>query len=96
MNSKTCGRGCQQSWDVRCCCELNCPKKNSNEQFYNCPVKLNTAYFHIGNNFKYCEYANNDDWKKITKNFKLNNKELEQIKEWWVEDNKDSYTDSNF
>ena len=60
-----CGRGCDQDWDVRCCCELDCPSKNTNEQFYKCPMKLNTIHFHIGNDFIYYQYANSNKWDKI-------------------------------
>ena len=95
MYSKTCGRGCQQNWDVRCCCELNCYLKNSNKQFYKCPMKLNTTYFHICNNIEYYEYATDNNWKKLKQIFNLNNKELLHIKNLWEEDNKDYDTENN-
>ena len=57
----TCGRGCCGDWDVRCCCEPNCPQKNSMEQFNVCPMKLQTLAFHCGNeyglsNYRDCTY----------------------------------------
>jgi hypothetical protein len=47
----SCGRYCKFNWDTRCCCEPNCPKKNSITQFNNCSQKINTLYFHIFNNY---------------------------------------------
>ena len=80
MNSKTCGRGCSQNWDVRCCCELNCPAKNSLLQFHNCPMRLNTTYFCIGNDREIYKLAENNNWKPIKRIFGMNKKELKQIK----------------
>lgn len=90
MNSKTCGRGCQQNWDVRCCCELNCPAKNSLLQFHKCPMRLNTTYFCIGNDREIYKLAENNNWKPIKRIFGMNKKELKQIKKWWYEDHKSS------
>ena len=47
-----CGRGCSFGWDVRCCCEPNCLKKNTTKQFNNCPKKLDTIYFHLLNEYE--------------------------------------------
>jgi hypothetical protein len=81
-----CGRGCDQDWDVRCCCELDCPSKNTNEQFYKCPMKLNTIHFHIGNDFIYYQYANSNKWDKIKEIFNLNDEEISHLKQWYLED----------
>lgn len=51
-NSRNCGRSCNESWDVRCCCEPGCPQKNTMKQFNNCIRKIPTLYFHIGNNYE--------------------------------------------
>ena len=45
----SCSRKCFGAWDVRQCCELNCPAKNSNEQFLACPMRVSTFHFMIGN-----------------------------------------------
>ena len=86
MNS--CNRGCSSGWDVRCCCELNCPKKNTNEQFNDCPMKLNTIYFHIGNDYGLYNIAINNEWN-IIKDYYNDygvDVDIEQLKEWWDED----------
>ena len=44
-----CSRGCQPDFDVRVCCELDCPKKNTNKQFKYCAVKLFTITWTIQN-----------------------------------------------
>ena len=56
-----CGRGCCNTWDVRCCCEPNCPQKNSMAQFNVCPQKLETLAWICGNeyglsNYRDCTY----------------------------------------
>jgi len=66
-----CSRGCADNWDVRCCCEFNCKMKNSNEQFYKCPMMVNTVVFHIGNNIKLYELAENDDFDFLKSHFKI-------------------------
>ena len=47
----TCGRGCLPDWDIRCCCEPNCPAKNSMKQFNACPQKVETLFGHITNEY---------------------------------------------
>ena len=44
--------GCLPNWDVRCCCEPNCPAKNTMAQFARCPRAIFTAGFHIENTFE--------------------------------------------
>ena len=44
--------GCLPSRDVRCCCEPNCPAKNTMAQFARCPRAIFTAGFHIENTFE--------------------------------------------
>ena len=58
-----CGRGCSFGWDVRCCCEPGCDKKNTMKQFNNCPKKLDTIYFHMGNDYNVYNYL--EDVKDI-------------------------------
>ena len=48
---KTCGRGCAPSWDVRCCCEINCPSKNSDIMFSRCPMRVSTFFFTLRNDY---------------------------------------------
>ena len=45
------GRLCTPDWDVRRCCEPNCPAKNSNAQLRACPMRVSTMVFHMGNNY---------------------------------------------
>jgi len=78
---------CNNSYDVRCCCELNCKSKNSNKQFYNCPMKLSTIYFTLGNDYDLYNKVNNGDWNYIKKYFKLNKNELNYIKKEWLYEN---------
>lgn len=40
---------CAPNWDVRCCCEPNCPQKNTHEQLRVCPMRISTMAFHLGN-----------------------------------------------
>ena len=46
-----CGRGCENNWDVRCCCEPNCKSKNIMKQFNHCKQKTNTLHTHIFNDY---------------------------------------------
>ena len=48
---KTCGRGCAEGWDVRCCCERNCPSKNTVDQFLACPMRISTLWFTMQNDY---------------------------------------------
>jgi hypothetical protein len=48
----TCGRGCAAGWDVRVCCEVNCPVKNTMEEFGNCARAIFTAEFTVNNSFE--------------------------------------------
>ena len=82
-----CGRGCNESWDVRCCCELDCKKKNTNKQFYNCPVKLQTIYFHLGNDYDLYNAVESDNWNFVKRHFKLTSSDILQLQEWKSEDN---------
>lgn len=82
----SCDRGCSDYYDVRCCCELNCKKKNSNAQFFRCPMRLNTIYFHIGNNYDLYKYAENDEWRYIKQYFKLNKNDLNTLRDRWHEE----------
>ena len=83
----SCNRGCSGNWDVRCCCELNCPKKNTNKQFYNCPMKINTIKFHLGNDIGLYNTVCNDEWDVIQKTFNIDDKELDNLMDEWYEDN---------
>ena len=55
------------NWDVRCCCELNCPKKNSKNQFLACPVNHYTMAFTIGNDSKLYTRAEKGDFTFLDK-----------------------------
>ena len=65
-NSRNCGRSCNESWDVRCCCEPGCPQKNTMKQFNNCRQKIDTLYCHIGNNYDAYKYL--EQRKELLKN----------------------------
>ena len=57
-----CGRMCRNNMDVRCCCEPNCPSKNTTKQFNQCPQKIHTLYFTLYNDYttyKYLEEREN-------------------------------------
>ena len=40
----------------------------------------------IGNDYGLYELAEEDEWMEIKKFFKLKKSDIDQIKEWWVED----------
>jgi len=82
----TCQRGCSGYWDVRSCCELDCKAKNSNEQFYKCPMKLPTICFTLGNDYELYKVVKAGKWWIIKKHFKLNKDELEELKEMHAEE----------
>ena len=88
-NIKNCGRGCDQHWDVRCCCELDCKAKNTNKQFRACPMKLPTIYFTLGNDSGLYEAVENNEWGVIKKHFKLNKDEIQSLKEMYVTTDED-------
>lgn len=74
INKMFCGRGCNDSFDVRCCCESNCQQKNTITQFNKCSQKISTLYFHIGNNYNvysFLENRNNILNKKMYCQFKI-------------------------
>lgn len=80
----TCGRGCNTNWDVRCCCEFNCPAKNSNLQFYRCPMMINTIVFHIGNNYELYSMAEENDYTFIKSYFQIDDDNIrDNIIEAW-------------
>ncbi len=88
-NLKNCGRGCDSHWDVRCCCELDCKAKNTNEQFRACPMKLPTIHFTLGNDYELYKAVERGDWGVIKKHFKLDNDEVKTLKEWHDESEAD-------
>lgn len=45
------GRGCAPDWDVRCCCEPNCPQKNTHKQLRVCPMRVSTMVSLLGNDY---------------------------------------------
>ncbi len=44
-----CGRGCAPHYDYRCCCEPNCPIKNTIEEFNNCYMAVDVVAYAIEN-----------------------------------------------
>ena len=83
----SCNRGCSGNWDVRCCCEINCPAKNSNLQFKRCPMKINTILFHIGNDEDLYLCATNDEFEYIQEYFDITDEELDTVMELWNDEN---------
>jgi len=77
---QTCNRGCSDNWDVRCCCELNCPSKNSNKQFYSCPQKINTFIFMCYNEYDIYKMIENNDLSFLKK-YKFTKFEKDLIKQ---------------
>ena len=51
-----CGRMCSNNWDVRCCCEPNCPERNTTKQFNQCPQTISTLHFSLYNDYNIYEY----------------------------------------
>ena len=86
----SCERNCKPTWDVRCCCEYNCPKKNTNKQFFSCPQKIPTICFSLGNDYALYKKVETGDWSYIKKYFKLNKKELEELKDMKREEDEDN------
>ena len=62
LSYQPCGRGCTNGWDVRCCCEALCPKKNTVEQLRVCPMRVSTMVFHLGNDSDLYQKALADDF----------------------------------
>jgi len=58
----TCGRGCQGDWDVRVRCEINCPAKNSVDQFLACPSRVSSMAFWIANEYELYKLAEEGDF----------------------------------
>lgn len=73
-----CGRGCSTGWDVRCCCEFNCPAKNSNLQFHRCPMMINTVVFHIGNDYGLYSCAIEDNFDFLLDYFEIDCEETQK------------------
>lgn len=74
-----CGRGCKENWDVRCCCEFNCPAKNSNLQFYRCNMMINTIVFHIGNDYSLYSMAEENNFSFIEDYFKIDDEIIKSV-----------------
>ena len=85
-NTGSCYRGCSGGWDIRQCCELDCPKKNTNRQFRYCPMKLSTIAFTLGNDRGLYEIVQNNDWSIIKQHYKLSRSELKEVRESYEED----------
>ena len=93
-----CDRNCSFGWDVRCCCEPNCPKKNTTTQFNNCPKKLDTLHFHLLNDYRTLEKMELMDnldvrglkqlVRMIHRGIKLSNEECYDLLEM-IEDDRD-------
>lgn len=83
--SQGCGRGCREGWDVRCCCEPNCPKKNSHAQFLRCPMRIETMVFHITNNQEWEEEAQKGRWSFLAP-FRFTKTDMDEIKRLWMEE----------
>ncbi len=58
----SCGRGCSNGWDVRCCCEPDCHRKNTVEMLRACPMRVSTMVFHMGNNQDWYNAATANDF----------------------------------
>ena len=81
-----CNRGCNPNYDVRCCCELNCRRKNSNIQFQNCPMRISTIYFHITNDYDMYTEIEDDLWHTVKKKYKLTNIEIDELRDRFLEE----------
>jgi len=82
----TCGRGCgsTDNWDVRCCCEPDCPSKNSNEMLLLCPMRISTMCFHIGNNSNNWFYSvEKGDWSFLDK-YCFPDADVDEIKQTYL------------
>lgn len=89
-NNMTCGRNCKPTLDVRWCCEYNCSKKNTNMQFFNCPQKIATICFTLGNDPELYKKLEEGDWSYIKEYFNLNIKELEELKDMKTKEDEDN------
>jgi hypothetical protein len=86
-STKSCYRGCSGDWDIRQCCEHDCPKKNTNRQFRYCPMKLSTIGFILTNDQGLNELVQNKEWNIIKQNYKLSRSELKELREEYENDN---------
>ena len=85
----TCGRRCQPNWDVRCCCELNCPKKNTSKQFYCCPQRIQTYSFHVSNDYDLQKKVDRLDFSFLSQTRFNENEKIEIIRNIIDEQNYD-------
>jgi len=89
MSFKTCGRGCADGWDVRMCCELNCPAKNSHAMFLACPMRISTFAFALGNDIVMYDRAVKNGFigvQELCLESGLTQADADEVMELWRED----------
>ena len=77
-----CGRGCRNGFDVRCCCEPNCHRKNTVEMLRACPMRVSTMVFHMGNDQELYNAAMADDFSWLDQFGFTDDDKQEMIKEY--------------
>jgi hypothetical protein len=71
---------CKPDFDVRCCCEYNCPSKNTIWDFQLCPMRIQTTIFTINNDYNFYCMAQKNDFKFLRKLLKNSEDRKEVIK----------------
>lgn len=78
---------CKPGWDVRCCCD---PSYDKGKRWRNCPVRWQTAYFHISNDYNDVILIEEKTIFKtktyFTKKFRLTKEDWEEIIKYWNEE----------
>jgi hypothetical protein len=72
------------------CCEFNCPQKNTNGQFYKCPMRINTMFFHIRNEYEYYKKAQRFNFDFLKYDFELCENDIIDIILLYLEDEKEN------
>ena len=81
---------CNPTFDVRCTCWVTNRNGTKNKNFKYCPIRCETTYWRIMNEYKYYEQIEKNGFdsikKEILKITKLSNEDWNQIKEFYNQD----------
>ena len=86
---------CNPTFDVRCTCWVENDDGTKNEDFKRCPVRCDTTYIRIMNEYKYYKMIEENSFDSIKKEIiaitGLNENDWENIKKIYEEINKEFY-----
>jgi hypothetical protein len=88
---------CNPTFDIRCTCWVENHDGTKNKDFLKCPMRCETAYERIMNEYKYYKMIEKDGFdsikKEILKITKLSEKDWDTIKYLYYEYNKEDTSD---